>query len=362
MSQQGTEEGRQRTGTSALLKLREANERIFEQEEAQKARAAYQAQKAAVDAVRGPLELVGGIQPSLPQHLNLSVNSAGGISISRPATEGWLQPVERKPWVKYYEDQATIIKENAVPQLSNLRRLGPSFILLLFTLAGCYYLGTTYTPPPQSARMFSDTPPSLVTIATVTALLAASFIANRFPPLWRTYSKYFCITPGYPNTLSLLGASWRHDTLAHLATNVAMLWGFGTLLHEDLGRGGFLAVYIATGAIGGFTALTYNVLQKQWMSYIFGASGNMLGIAAAVCILHPYGSVQVLGTEIPMSGWALLSLLVGYIGFGAFAGVQAVDHAGHFGGLAAGIVTGWLARQKLVSVEPQKGKDVAATE
>jgi rhomboid-like protein len=288
---------------------------------------------------------------------NLVGAGSTGIAIGSPEGAAWLQPVERKPWVKYYEQRATIIKENEVPQLSILQRLGPSLLVLLITLGACYYVGSNYTPPPQSARMFPDTPPSVATIAVMSGLLVTSFLANRFPPMWRTYSKYFSITPGYPNALSILGASWRHDQLKHLATNVAMLWGFGLLLHEDLGRGGFVALYLATGAIGGFSALAADVLKKRWMTYIFGSSGNMLGIAAAVCTLHPYGNVQVLGQEIPMSGWALLAVGTAWIGLSALRGVPAIDHVGHMAGIVSGAAIGWTLQQR----SAQKKRAAAAT-
>jgi rhomboid-like protein len=81
------------------------------------------------------------------------------------------------------------------------------------------------------------------------------------------------------------------------------------------------------------------------MTYIFGSSANMLGIAAAVCTLHPYGNVQVLGQEIPMSGWALLAVGTAWIGFGALRGVPAIDHVGHIAGIASGAAIGWTLQQ-----------------
>jgi rhomboid-like protein len=343
---QGTEQGRQKTGESVLIQVREENERKYELEKAAKELAEERAKIAAVHAARGPLELLGGVQPRISLFTNLVGTGSGELAIGSPESGAWLQPVTRQPWVKYYEEQAAIIKDNEIPQLSTLQRLGPAFLVLLITLGGCYYVGSNYTPPPQSARMFPDTPPSVATIAVISGLLVTSFFANRLPPLWRTYSKYFSITPGYPNALSILGASWRHDNLRHLLTNVAMLWGFGLLLHEDLGRGGFVALYLATGAIGGFSSLASEVFRKRWMTYIFGSSGNMLGIAAAVCALHPYGNVQVLGQEIPMSGWVLLGLGTAWIGLGAYRGVAAIDHAGHIAGLISGGAMGWKLRQE----------------
>lgn len=355
-SQQGTEEGRARSGESALQRLREENERSYEQETLAKEREAEIADQAAIHSARGPLELGGGVQPPPSHYLHLISEGTNAISIGRPATEAWLQPVERKPWVKYFEDQATVIKDNVVPQMSAFQRLYPSFIVLALTLGGCYLLGTQYTPPPQSARLFPDVPPSLVTVSTVSGLLAISFLANRFPPAWQLYNRYFCISPGYPNAAGILGAAWRHDTFRHLAINSVVLWGFGPLLHEDVGRGGFLAIYLACGAIGGFSALAFNVFRQRWVTYIYGASGNILGTAAAVCTLHPHGTVQVLGNDVPMSGWTLLAVGLAWVVRGAWIGVAAVDHAGHLAGILSGALIGWNIRRNTMTKEEANTK------
>ena len=99
----------------------------------QGALAERKAEIAALHSARGPLELQGGVQPQV-YHLQHSFLHTG-IALHEPPTNAWLQPVERKPWVKYYEEQASIIKENTVPQLSVLQRLGPSFLVLLHS--GC---------------------------------------------------------------------------------------------------------------------------------------------------------------------------------------------------------------------------------
>ena len=343
-SQQGTEEGRRRNEESVLETTRKANEARYERELEEKRVADEKAELVALHSRRGPLELSGGVQPDT----QMILYGPGGISISAPKTKAWLQPVERKPWVKYYEEHAQIIKDHTIPQLSIFRRLVPSFLVLLAVLWTTAFLSENYTPPPKEARIWPDTPPSVATLAALTGTLVAFFIANRIPPLWRTYSKYFTLVPAYPYAASILGATFRHDTFAHLATNTATLWLMGLLLHEDVGRGAFLAIFLASGAVGGFTSLTYLVLRKQWAAYVFGCSGAVLGVASAVCTLRPHGKINLFGWEVPIAAWVYLAL---WGGFELFAALKVprlgVDHAGHVGGLLGGFAAAmWLKARR----------------
>lgn len=340
---QGTEYGRDRNQDSALIRLREANKARNQREEGERITAQERAETAALQRHRGPLQLAGGVQPPT----ELQITPSGGISITRPQQKAWLQPVERKPWVKYYEERAQIIKDNSIPQLSLLRRLGPSLLMLLTVLGLCIFLSDNYTPPPKSARMWPDTPPAIATLAGITGILTLSFIASRLPPLWRTYSKYFCIVPAYPYSLSLIGGIFRHDTVSHLLTNTASLWLFGLLLHEDVGRGTFLSMFIFCGAFGGYTSLVYNIFRSNWTAYMFGSSGAVLGVLAAACALRPNGTIRVWGNDVPIAAWVFLLL------YGTAEAVAAVrmrrshiDHAGHLGGMVAGFAAAlWVKRR-----------------
>lgn len=342
--QQGTDYGRERNRESQLQQMKADNEARTLAKEAAKVDAEAKAEVAAMHKHRGPLELAGGVQPSVEL---VTYTDRAGISISRPKTDAWLQPVVRKDWVKYYEERAEIIKENAIPQLSFLQRLGPSFVFLVAILGFAFYVSENYTPPPQSSRIFASTAPAVSTLGTITGVLAFFFVLSRMPPLWRTSSKYFCIVPAYPYTFSLMGAVFRHDTLRHLASNVASLWLFGLLLYDDVGRGTFLSIFFAAGAFGGFTSLTYNVLRKKWMVYVFGASNAVLGVVAAACTLRPNGTIRVFGQDVPIAAWVFLALW----GSGSVVAAirmksSSIDHAGHFGGLLAGAIAGILLRAK----------------
>lgn len=342
-SHQGTEWGRERTGESQLQRIREENEAKWEAEQAVKAAKAAEQERAELHSTRGPLELSAGVQPSVA----LTTTANGGVAISSGQTKAWLQPIERKPWVKYYEEQATIIKDNVVPHLSTLRRLAPSLFLALAVLAACLYVSDNYTPPPKSARMFPDVPPAVATLGAITAGLLATFVLSRLPVFWRANSKYFALVPAYPYAVSLVGASWRHDTLPHLGMNLLTLWLFGLALHEEVGRGTFLSIYIASGVAGGYASLVFNVLGKNWMTYIFGSSGSVLGVVGASCALRPNGTLRLFGYDLPLAAW----MFVGVFGAAELIGLlrrgkTTIDHAGHLGGLASGVAAAMYLRRK----------------
>ena len=344
-SDQGTEYGRAKTGDSALQRMKEHNDAVLEREQAEREIKEQQEQNAIVHRSRGPLELSAGVQPVVAL---TNTDPHADVSITGAQTNGWLKPVERKEWVKYYEEQATIIKDNTVPNLSTLQRLGPAALLAIFTIFGLAVLSDNYTPPSLNARIFPDTPPAVTTLGAITAITLAIFVLSRMPPLWRTSSKYFCIVPAYPYAVSLIGAAWRHDTLSHLATNLATLWLFGLSLHEDVGRGTFLAIFLGAGIFGGWVSLARNVATKQWMAYSFGSSGGVLGVAAASCVLRPNGGISIWGVEVPFVAWVLVGLYTVAELFGMLRlhKKTKTDHAGHFGGLVFGVWEAYRIKQQ----------------
>ena len=361
-SDQGTDYGRERNRDSQLMKLRQEN--IRKQEQEVKEREAKQAvdELAAINKHRGPLELGGGVQPPT----GIVKYTPHGIDV-RPKLNTWIQPVERKDWVKKYEKEAEIYADGKLPELSLVQYLGPSFAFMLLVLSLAYYTSENYTPPPQSARMYPDTPPAVVTVAALTGALAAGFFLARLPPLWKITNKYFTIVPAYPSPVSIVGAAFRHQPLSHLLTNGISLIFFGLSLHEDVGRGTFLAVFFASGAVGGFSALAYNVLRKNFTTYIFGSSSCVLGVAAAAIVVRPERKLKVAGYEVPIAMWLLLA------GYGTLQVVAAarglmpgIDHAGHIGGIITGIMSAaWIRRKARMEreakeqIEPQEGKGFA---
>jgi rhomboid-like protein len=213
-------------GESALDKLRKANKARWMEEDRKKDEAKKQEESERVAALKAEAkDNNSGVEAK--EESGKIFSPFDEIALAQPTQKAWLEPVERKPWVKYYEEQAMIIKDNKIPNLSNLRRLGPSALVLLAVLAGCWMLDETYNPPPRSARMFPDVPPAVATLGAITAINFAVFVAWRIPPLWRTMNKTFQVTAAYPFAIGTLGAQFSHQGFRHLFANMVMLWPFG---------------------------------------------------------------------------------------------------------------------------------------
>lgn len=217
-------------GESALDKLRKANKARWMEEDRKKEEAKKQQEAERVAAMKAEAKDNKSeveAKAETKEEPGKIFSPFDEIALAQPTQKAWLEPVERKPWVKYYEEQATIIKDNKIPNLSTLRRLGPSALVLLAVLAGCWMLDETYNPPPRSARMFPDVPPAIATLGAITAINLAVFVAWRIPPLWRTMNKTFQVTAAYPFAIGTLGAQFSHQSFYHLFVNMVMLWPFG---------------------------------------------------------------------------------------------------------------------------------------
>jgi rhomboid-like protein len=213
-------------GESALDNLRRVNKARWMEEDRRKEEVKKQQEAERVAALKAEAKdnnLAAEAKGEAPKIFS----PFDDIALAQPMQKAWLEPVERKPWVKYYEEQATIIKDNKIPNLSNLRRLGPSALVLLAVLGACWILSESYTPPPRSARMVPDVPPAIATLGAITAINFAVFIAWRIPPLWRSMNKTFQVTAAYPFAIATLGAQFSHQTIRHLFVNTVMLWPFG---------------------------------------------------------------------------------------------------------------------------------------
>ncbi|CAD0107228.1 unnamed protein product, partial [Aureobasidium uvarum] len=319
-------------GESALDKLRKANKARWMEEDRKKEEAKKQQEAERVTALKAEAK-DNSPEVESKEESGKIFSPFDEIALAQPTQKAWLEPVERKPWVKYYEEQATIIKDNKIPNLSTLRRLGPSALVLLTVLAGCWMLDETYNPPPRSARMFPDVPPAIATLGAITAINLAVFVAWRVPPLWRTMNKTFQVTAAYPFAIGTLGSQFSHQSFRHLFVNMAMLWPFGWIR-----RGTFLAVYLACGTVGTYGSLAFNVLAKRWMNYSFGSSTAVIGTMAAA----------LLGYEIPdITGLTVLGIIAGFEVLRAWRGKNTrTDYPGHLSGLAAGVFTGFYVRYK----------------
>lgn len=173
-----------------------------------------------------------------------------------------------------------------IAEMSTLKRLMPSFILVSLLTTGCYFLSQYWERPQNVERFMPTVSLAWATISTIIGLNVMVFLAWRWPGCWTTLNKYFINVPAYPYALSLVGSIFSHQTLTHLVMNMIPLAIFGLPLHEEVGRGTFLAIFFSSGLLGGFASLARYSIQRVFVTTTLGASGGVFGIVSAYLALH----------------------------------------------------------------------------
>lgn len=123
----------------------------------------------------------------------------------------------------------------------------------------------------------------------------------------------------------MLTAAFLHGNLIHLGMNMLLLWWIGAPVEEVLGRGRFLALYVASALAGSAGAL---LLSPD--AFTVGASGAIFGILGAALVFERQG-LHVLG------GSALSIIVLNLVL--TFA-VPNISIGGHLGGLVGGALCG----------------------
>ncbi len=147
---------------------------------------------------------------------------------------------------------------------------------------------------------------------------------------------------GYLTNLGLLygpvvqqGQFWRlfssgflHGGLLHVAFNTYLFFMLGPQLERNFGSLRFVLMYL--GALfGGALA----VMLFDWDQPTLGASGAVLGLAGALGIAYFERGVNPKNS--PVFGLVVLNLALPLL-------VPGISFWGHFGGVAAGILMGYL--------------------
>ncbi|MCJ1478618.1 hypothetical protein MMC13_007299 [Lambiella insularis] len=251
---------------------------------------------------------------------------------------------ESAEWVKRYKEKAQLEGLNFTKANwgRKLLRLFPSTCFAIGVLWFCVLLAQNYVPPPRQARLFPDMPPAAATIIAIVVLNATAFVLWRIPPMWRFMNKFFLIVPARPRVWSLLGNTFSHQSPAHFIGNMAVLWFVGTKLHDDIGRGNFLAIYLATGVFASYFSLCRFVLTNNLVTTSLGASGAITGVIAAWCSIHAGEQFKIrflppeLGPVFSLN--LLLALLVAGEVMGIVRGYKRLDHWAHIGGYTSGFL------------------------
>ncbi|KAL8681100.1 MAG: hypothetical protein Q9186_002752 [Xanthomendoza sp. 1 TL-2023] len=229
----------------AALEPRPAQKSVFEQ-----MRKRNQAKQAEKDAEDAKAEAEG--------------TSESAISRTRAIAAREERLAVRTAWYEKYRKKSEESGLKSVPQMSFIRRVGPASLTAFAVVSLCVMFAQHYTPPPRAARLLPEVPMAMATVGALISINIAVWVAWRYPPLWLLMNRVCLIVPAYPYASSLLGSLFSHQSVWHLASNMAFLWFIGTKLHEDIGRGHFLALYLGSGVAASHILLVLTVLRKDW--------------------------------------------------------------------------------------------------
>ncbi|MCJ1300844.1 hypothetical protein MMC08_003643 [Hypocenomyce scalaris] len=275
--------------------------------------------------------------------------------ITAPANNITGKPVvarrsESAQWVQKYKQKAVLSTDVKPPEMSHWQRLWPSTLITFAIVGLSILLAQNYTPPKRSTRLFPDLPPAAATILALININFAVFLLWRLPPAWMFLNRYFMMIPGAPRAFSMIGAVFSHQKPLHLMTNMAFLWYFGSKLHNDIGRGSFLAVYLSTGVLSSYFSLTVNVLRRSLTTSSVGASGAVMGVMATWLFIHSDAgfSFIFLPPDLlpPLSSNLVLFCLVALEVTGISLKWRRSDHLGHLGGLLSGIASAHILKDR----------------
>ncbi|MCJ1287861.1 hypothetical protein MMC26_007213 [Xylographa opegraphella] len=249
---------------------------------------------------------------------------------------------ESAEWVKRYKEKAKLddLDFSDVAWPTKVKRLFPSTLFVLTVIWFCILLAQNYKPPPRQARLWPDMAPAAATITAIILINATAAMLWRLPPMWRFMNKFFLLIPARPRIWSLLGNVFSHQSPLHLAGNMLVLWFIGTRLHDDIGRGNFLAIYLAGGVFASYFSLCRFVLTGNLLDTSLGASGALTAILAAWCSIHAGEQFRIrflppeLGPVISLN--LLVIVLVAAEILGIIRGYRSIDHWAHLGGYASG--------------------------
>ncbi|CAG8036573.1 unnamed protein product [Penicillium salamii] len=342
-------------GRSVLKEAREQNERRLLAEQERKRQ----------EWLDGEKEEQERLNSQRNKDTSLQQYQENALTEARPRAD----PNERPllAWVQKHHIAGT--HETGDIEITTTQRLLAPILFTIAVLGLCYAFSQKYEFPERKDRLMPDVPPAVATVgAIIGANLAVTLLWKYVPPAWRLLNRYFVIVPYYPSSLGLIGSTFSHQTWRHLATNMMVLALMGTRVHDEIGRGNFLAIYFASGAMGSIFSLTRSVLLGHLGMTSLGASAATSGIVAAWCMSHFDDKITMwilphdLRDKIWTHGWFFLTCLVATEVFSLLAPARffrvwplsrltKMDHAAHLGGYVAGAGCGYTLMQKMKARE-----------
>lgn len=140
---------------------------------------------------------------------------------------------------------------------------------------------------------------------------------------------------------TLLTSAFSHNMILHIAINMFVLRGFGTIMSLEMGQKTFFIFYLLAATSGSFV---HSLVSAFWMHQpdlpALGASGAIAGIILYFSLLFPDEKILLLGF-IPLRAMWGAVILVGFDVWGLLeqtrGGGTLIGHGAHLGGAAVGI-------------------------
>ncbi|CAK0743348.1 hypothetical protein CVIRNUC_001463 [Coccomyxa viridis] len=137
---------------------------------------------------------------------------------------------------------------------------------------------------------------------------------------------------------SALTSTFSHASIGHLAFNMIAFSSFGGHLAQILGAEQFVAVFLTAGMVSSLTSYAGR-LRSLKGGHSLGASGAVYACFAAIALLYPAATAQFIFLPgVPIQMGTLLPVLMGTDILGVLLGWRYLDHLGHLGGAAFGLL------------------------
>ena len=176
----------------------------------------------------------------------------------------------------------------------------------------------------------------------VAAFIAQSFLYG-YPPQF-PHDGYFTLSLGGLHNgfmWQLVTFQFMHSGLFHLLLNCFAIFMFGREVEEALGKRTFLALYFASGIVGGLLQTGGGLLwPRHFGGAVVGASAGAFGLVAAFAVLYPERPLTLLLffiVPVTMRAKYLLLFSAVLALFGIVFPGDNIAHAAHLGGMLTGI-------------------------
>jgi len=209
------------------------------------------------------------------------------------------------------------------------------------------------TAPLQA--ILRDRQPRLIVTPAILAVIVAIFVmmvaasGQVAIPAWTQLRWGAQFGPGIADGQwwRLLSSMWLHAHPLHLGLNAIFLWQFGWYVERLLGSLVFLIVYLLAGVVASAVSVQFhasNGLSVGASGALFGLFGVLLTVAMTSRGKGGLGEM-VAGLRPNLLFVLVVNLILGFL-------VRGIDNAAHMGGLAGGLVLGWLVGRHSLEARP----------